>query len=158
MLYNIPYFLIPLFVWCCAQLTKICIDRFYERPIDRQSLWTSGGFPSTHGTLTSSMMMIVFLVDWWQSTLFMVTTIFSVLIWYDAANVRYESWKHAQYINSIKQKINQVFIAEHIQSKGTLPWLFLKERIGHTPIEVVAGIVYGASLTLLVYSLLHYFL
>lgn len=157
-MHNIPYFVIPFFVWCCAQFTKLCIDMFSGRQITWQMLWASGGFPSTHGTLTSSMVTLILLVEWWNSLLFMVVTVVSMLVWYDAANVRYESGKHAQYINSLKKEINQVFVIEQIHPKISLPALFLKERIGHTPIEVLAGIAYGTSMTSIIYLLLNYFL
>lgn len=155
MVYSIPYVLIPFFVWCCAQFTKICVDFYQWRPITRQTLRASWWIPSTHWTLTSSMLTLVFLVDWIASTLFMVVLVLSVLIWYDATNVRYESWKHAQYINSLKKEINHVFLVEHKHTQ--LPTLFLKERIWHTPLEVLVGICYWSILTLFLHFILNYF-
>ena len=157
MMQSIPYVFIPFFVWCCAQVTKVLIDYCLGSPLRLNSLWVSWGFPSTHGTLTSSALTVVFLVDGWNSTLFMMACIISFLIWYDAANIRYESWKHAQRINLIKKEMDEVLQVEHIQPRIHVPWFLLKERIGHTPIEVIAGIVYGTSVTLLTVWILRYF-
>lgn len=157
MVQSIPYVFIPLFVGFCAQITKVLIDYFLWSPLRWSSLWVSGGFPSTHGTLTSSMLTMVFLIDGRNTTLFMVVSIISFLIWYDAANVRYESGKHAQRINLIKREIDEVLQAENIKPRVHIPGFLLKERIWHTPIEVIAGIIYGTSVTLLIIRILGFF-
>lgn len=157
MMQSIPYVFIPLFVWCCAQVTKVVIDYYLGSPLRWSSLWVSGGFPSTHGTLTSSMLTVVFLIDGWHTTLFMTVSVISFLIRYDAANVRYESGKHAQRINLIKKEIDQVLQVEKIQSRVHIPWFLLKERIGHTPIEVLGGIVYWTFATLCLFWICNYF-
>ena len=72
----------------------------------------------------------------------MIVSVVSFLIRYDAANVRYESGKHAQRINLIKKEIDQVLKVERIKSIVHIPSFLLKERIGHTPIEVLGGILY----------------
>ena len=154
MVFHVPYVLIPFFVWSCAQVTKLVIDYYYGRSLHWDSLRSSGWFPSTHGTLTSSMLTVVFLTDWRNSNLFLLAAVLSFLVRYDAANVRYESGKHAQHINSIKKEIDEVLLTEHLTLKNKLPSLLLKERIGHTPLEVIGGILYGTTMTLLAVWLL----
>ena len=83
----------------------------------------------------------------------MVVTVYAILVWYDAANVRYESGKHAQYINSLKQEMHKVMTQEHISS--SIRWFaILKERLWHTPVEIIIGILFGAATTLWLVSLI----
>jgi acid phosphatase family membrane protein YuiD len=61
---------------------------------------------------------------------FAVCVTFAILFRYDAANVRYEAGKHAQYINEIKDELRSFsFIDYKLQD--------LQERLGHTTIEVI---------------------
>lgn len=157
MVQSIPYVVIPFFVGALAQVIKLLIDYYYKRPFSWNSLRTSGWFPSTHGTLTSSALTMVFFVDGLESTLFMVVATISFLVWYDAANVRYESGKHAQYINLIKKEIQQVVMEDDITLHDKVPLLSLKERIGHTPLEVIGGIFYGTFVTVILIWIIEYF-
>lgn len=97
------------------------------------------------------------LYDGIDTPLFMVAGVFSLLIWYDAMNLRYESGKHAQYINSLRSEIGYILRVdetrneeEMIKDNLRITRLSLKERIGHTPLEVCAGIIFGVGVTILI--------
>jgi len=67
----------------------------------------------------------------------------SFLFWYDAMNVRYQAGMHAKYLNDMRLELQDLLkIGQNIQ--------FLKERLGHTFIEVVGGIIIGWALTFIV--------
>lgn len=74
--------------------------------------------------------------------LFAVAFTFTFLFIYDAMNVRYEAGKHAHYINNLRFELEATL---HKQA----PPHHLKERLGHTPIEVIGSILFGCILTLL---------
>ena len=153
-LHNI-YFFVPLIVWILAQLSKVLIDSFYWNKLNFHSLWSSWGMPSAHSTLTSSLFVVVILLEWLFSTLSMIVFIFSLLIWYDAANVRYESWKHAQYINSLRSDMHRVMTYDHIVEKPFFSWFsLLRERLWHTPTEIFIWIIFWVITTLLVVHLI----
>lgn len=83
----------------------------------------------------------------------MVVAVYACLVWYDAANVRYESGKHAQYINSLRQEMHKVMTYDQPVPPSlqhhTFPTLeLLKERLGHTPVEIGVGILFGMVVTL----------
>jgi acid phosphatase family membrane protein YuiD len=86
-----------------------------------------------------------------NSPFFAMSLCFSLLFWYDAANVRYQAGQHAQYLNyfyRLLHELEKVGIHEkHLHH--------LKERLGHTVIEVIGGIVTGMVLTFMLYGLLH---
>lgn len=150
-LYQI-YYCIPFLVALLAQFIKIIIDSFSGKHITFRSMLVSGGMPSAHSTLTSSVLMMVILIEWLFSVTTMIVTVFALLVRYDAANVRYESGKHAQYINSLRIEMHKVMTQEHMYSHAW--WLDrLKERLGHTPVEIIVGILFWAAATLALVSL-----
>ena len=61
----------------------------------------------------------------------------AIFVLYDAMGIRYETGKQAEVLNEISRKID-------------LPGIkFLKEKIGHKPIEVLGGIITGILLALI---------
>ncbi len=139
-------FAVPFIVWVSVQAIKLCIDFYKTRKFSLELLWASGGFPSVHWALSSSVTTLIAIHEWLTSSLFAVALTFSFLFWYDAMNVRYESGKHALYINKMRTELQWV-LAEHETNL-----LQLKERIGHTPTEVFWWIVFGVIMTILLYS------
>lgn len=149
------YFLVPLIVGLLAQLSKVIIDSYFGNKFTLRSLRSSWGMPSAHSTLTSSVLTMTILFEGFFSTISMVTGIFSLLIWYDAANVRYESGKHAQYINSLKDEMHRVMTHDHLSEKPFFSWFWLlKERLWHTPTEISVGIIFWIAVTVWVVSLI----
>lgn len=107
-----------------------------------------GGFPSFHTWLASSVTMFVLLEYGIDSTLFAVVFSFSLLFAYDAMNIRYEAWQHAHYINKLRSELQDVLFKEWKRKP-------LKERIWHTPLEVLGWFVLWSILTFILYYLLY---
>jgi acid phosphatase family membrane protein YuiD len=135
-------FAIPLGVGLIIQCIKICVDVANHKTFHRKNLWSAWGFPSVHSAVSSSVTTLIGLQTGIESLEFAMAFSFSFLFWYDAMNVRYESGKHAHYINTMRHELqNMLSFQKHFH--------MLKERIGHTPLEVGAGIVSGCILTTL---------
>ena len=66
----------------------------------------------------------------------------AMVVVYDAAGVRREAGKHAERINIV---FEELFSGQPISEKQ------LKEVIGHTPSEVVAGVLLGIATALISY-------
>lgn len=147
---EIPQFLIPIIVGSLIQLMKVSIDFFVSKHVSIRSLWVSWGFPSTHAWITSSICVLMFLFHGLESPEFALAFCFSFLFRYDAVNIRFEAGQHASYINKISEKLEsaQNYTQDTIQRTRAL-----KERLGHTFIEVIWWIIIGAWLTLLYYVL-----
>jgi len=137
--------LIPVIVWLATQSIKLLIDIIRHNPIKiSQFLVASGGFPSWHSAVSSS---ILFLVRREQglSLLFLVVAVFCILWWYDAINVRYQAWNHAKMLNTlIDHYLNHDFpqyetIKQYLTSSASK----FPERLGHTPTEVIGWIIIG---------------
>ena len=89
-----------------------------------RSLW-SGGMPSVHSSVVVSLATAFALKYWVHHDLFAIVMWFTVIIIYDAINVRYEAGLHAKLIN------------ERLWEKR------LKESLWHLPSEAFAGSLLG---------------
>lgn len=140
---NIPLFLVPLIVGSIIQVFKIVIDFSIEKSINLSSLWRAGGFPSVHSGISSSICVVIGISTWWWGPLFALAFGMSFLFWYDAMNVRYQAGMHAKYLNDIRLELQDLLkVGQNLQ--------FLKERLWHTFVEVIGGIIVGWLLTFVV--------
>ncbi|MCD5374918.1 divergent PAP2 family protein [Candidatus Gracilibacteria bacterium] len=85
----------------------------------------SGGMPSVHSSVVVSLATAFALKYGVHHDLFAIVMGFTVIIIYDAINVRYEAGLHAKLIN------------ERLGEKR------LKESLGHLPSEAFAGSLLG---------------
>ncbi len=137
-----PVFIV-IIVGCIIQFTKVIIDIIRYKRIYTGHIFASGGFPSFHSGLASSVTMLVRLQYGFDSVFFAVAFAFSVLFAYDAMNLRYETGQHAHYINDLRSDLESILQ----KKKKTL----LKERLWHTPLEVAWWILFGSILTYIFY-------
>ena len=107
--------------------------------------------PSSHASLISALCLSVGYVDGFSSTLFAVTLAISVIIAYDAANVRYYA---GQNIQLTKKLIDDLTELGQLEPTDPIYDKKMKEVLGHTYLEVLGGIITG----LLTSFLYHYFL
>ncbi|NMA12595.1 MAG: divergent PAP2 family protein [Chloroflexi bacterium] len=123
-----------------AQLLKPIIHFFKEREWDWFQLIQSGGMPSSHSSLVTSLALSTGLWKGFNSASFSLAMGMVVIVTYDAANVRWQSGLQAQRIN---QLIRDVFSGQPISDQ------LLKEVIGHTPLQVIAGILLGIVISII---------
>lgn len=136
-----PIFIV-IIVGVIVQVLKVIIDIIRYKRFYFGHIFSSGGFPSFHSGLASSVTMLVRLHEWFTSVAFAVAFAFSVLFAYDAMNLRYEAGQHAHYINNLRTELQGVL------EKKEMP---LTERIWHTPREVIGWIIVGSILTYILY-------
>ncbi|HOB89016.1 MAG: divergent PAP2 family protein [Bacillota bacterium] len=124
----------PLVAWTIAQVLKFVIDGISKGRADFRRLVNPGGMPSSHSTLVSCMSVMIGRIYSWDSPLFAMAAVLSLIVLYDAAGIRRAAGKQAQVINRI---------VEDIYKKRKVPEQRLKELLGHTPLEVFAGVALG---------------
>lgn len=130
--------------WALAQLLKPAFE-FFETRRWSWGLWfSSGGMPSSHSALVCSAMLSVGLFAGFDTPAFAIAVAVAMVVVYDAAGVRREAGKHAERINIL---IEELFSGQPISEKQ------LKEVIGHTPTEVIAGVLLGIATALVSYWL-----
>ncbi len=143
---KIPPIFLVLLVWVIIQFVKIIIDSVVEKRICLDHIFISWGFPSFHTWVASSVTVLALLADWIRSVTFAIALTFSMLFAYDAMNIRYQTGKHAEYLNAIRRDLQENFLMMQPAKKSKL-----KERLWHTPIEVMWGFLFWVILTFVFY-------
>lgn len=91
----------------------------------------SGGMPSVHSALVTSLTTAVGIKYGVFSDLFIICLVFSTIIIYDAINVRFEAGLHAKALNDLRRNKDK-------ETEYTF-----NESIGHLPEEAFVGSVVG---------------
>ncbi|GMY15271.1 putative membrane protein yuid [Fagus crenata] len=129
-----PTFVSGLLAWMMAQSTKVLLNFFVERKWDLRILYGSGGMPSSHSALCTALTTSVALCHGVADSLFPVCLGFSLIVMYDAIGVRRHAGMQAEVLNMI---VEDLFQGHPISQRK------LKELLGHTPSQVIAGALLG---------------
>lgn len=119
-----------------AQIIKFCVFTIRTRKINFKILSTTGGMPSSHSAGVIALSTTVGLIDGFESLIFAVALGFSFVVMYDATGIRRAAGKTAACLN----KMMDDFYKHDLQAVGGK----LKELLGHTPMEVIIGAIFGA--------------
>jgi len=130
-------FLVPLVVFLIAQTLKFLIH-LVNGELDFGVYLKSGGMPSAHSAVVTSLTVAVGMLLGVKSFLFSVVVVFAAVVLYDAMNVRRESGNHARTLNQLLAKTLHSKLREFGQ---------LKENVGHQPHEVAVGVFLGGFIT-----------
>ena len=131
-----PFLLTSLSSWFIAQVMKVIINFAIHKKIVWERLIGDGGMPSGHSATVSSLALMSGLVYGMGSFQFAVAAILAVIVCHDATGVRMETGKQAMVINEMLDTFERM-------KMGTPTDIVLKEFVGHTPIQVAAGICIG---------------
>ena len=143
-----PYLLTGLGGWFWAQILKTIIYAIIHKKIVWERLVGDGGMPSGHSATVTSLAMYTGLCNGFSSFEFAVAGILAVIVCHDAMGVRLETGKQAVIINELVKAF------EKLTQNDDLPEERLKEFVGHTPVQVVAGIAIGIVNAVIMYWLL----
>ena len=108
-----------------------------ERQINWRRLIDTGGLPSAHSAFVCGLATGVARVEGVQSSLFAACAVFATVVMYDAVSLRREAGKHADILNEL---LLLSFIQDAFKEREAL-----KELLGHTPLEVLAGAALGIA-------------
>lgn len=120
--------------WVLAQAIKFASTLARERRVDFACFVSTGGMPSTHSASVSALAVSTGLAEGCDSTLFAIAVVVALVVMFDAQSVRRAAGHQAALLNQI---IAELFKDRHV-SHGKL-----KELLGHTPLEVFAGMAVG---------------
>lgn len=130
-----------------SQLLKFIIEAIKYKKINIYRLLDgSGGMPSSHSAIVSSVTMTVFLLYGGDSPLFAVSLVFSLITMYDAMGIRYESGKQAAAINKLNEKMAKLCVRKE-KTK-------LNEQIGHKKKEVLCGMLLGIIVSVILVKII----
>ena len=132
---DLSYALTPFVAWFVAGISKFLINSIRARQL-AFGLIGYGGLPSNHSAIVSSMAALIGLKEGIGHPAFGVAVTLAFIVMLDANSMRRQVGKHASAIN--RMAMND---AEHT---------ILRERMGHTHIEIAAGIVVGVLVAIIV--------
>lgn len=127
-----------------AQVVKVPIYLVTNRSWNPKLALSTGGMPSSHSAAVCSLTTAIGMVEGISSTAFSISVVLSAITMFDAAGIRRHAGIHASFINRL------VAAEPSIVSDGSKPNT-LKELLGHRPIEVFVGALFGIVVSILLY-------
>lgn len=131
-----PFLITGISSWAIAQVVKTIIHAIIYKTLDFSRIFGDGGMPSGHSATVSSVAIFTALAYGVGSFQFALAAILAIIVCHDATGVRLETGKQALVIKELMKSVDVVFSDEIAEIK-------LKELVGHTPLQVVAGISIG---------------
>lgn len=131
--------------WFVAQVLKTVIHAVIAGKFDPERLVGSGGMPSSHASTVCAMATAAYFSYGTGSFEFAITVIIAIIVMHDAMGVRLETGKQAKLLN----EITEIFKSLEETSFSGFSNEKLKEFVGHTPLQVLAGAVLGILIGIL---------
>lgn len=126
---DLSYLITPFFAWLVAGCAKFAINTLRAKRL-AFDLIGYGGMPSNHSSIVSSAAAIIAFNEGLQEPALVVALALAFIVILDASSLRQQVGKHAKAINVLnKDKVEKP----------------LRERMGHTRLEILAGIVTGIA-------------
>ena len=126
--------------WLIAQTIKVVIGVFRKKKFDFRLFIGSGGMPSAHAAGAACLGTSIGLECGFDSVYFALAFAFAIVVMFDAQGVRRSTGKQAGILNTIM---------EDIYWRGKIQQMRLRELIGHTPVEVIIGLLLGIAIALI---------
>ncbi len=127
---------IPVGVWVISQLIKVFVVLAREKRFDLWFLLRSGGMPSSHTALVCALAMTVGMMQGFNSVAFAIAAILAAVVMYDAAGVRQAVSRQSVILDRIVKELLAKRPRDEVERD-------LREFIGHTPFQVIAGASLG---------------
>lgn len=135
---NWSYALTPFFAWLVAGGLKFAVNSLRAGKL-AFGLIGYGGLPSNHSAIVSSMTALIALREGMDHPAFGVALTLAFIVILDAASLRRQVGKQAQAINRL--------------ARGDDAHPLLRERMGHSRLEIGAGIAVGIAVAVVVQTL-----
>ncbi len=131
--------IIPACVWVVAQLVKMIIALTKGDGLDWSYMVSSGGMPSAHSAVVSALATSLAMIEGLGSPSFGIAVILAMIVMYDSAGVRQSVSQQSMVLNRIvsELKLRQPLIKIEAD---------LRELVGHTPFQVIAGSALGIAI------------
>lgn len=137
---NNKFLYVPLIVWFFIQSFKVIYDLVTTKKFNFKRIIGAGGMPSSHTAVVTTLAAMVGKSQGFDTPIFAMAVIFSLVVMYDAAGVRRAAGKQARLLNKIVETpgLSGVEVQER-----------LVEVLGHTPLQVLVGAVIGIAVGLI---------
>ncbi len=125
--------------WFAAQFLKVIFYACKNREFSLERLIGAGGMPSSHSSTVCGLTVAIGRTYGLASPILAISLIVAFIVMYDATGVRRAAGEQAKVLNRL--------LVEHDKVEAQKA---LKEFLGHTPLEVLAGAVLGIVLGFLI--------
>lgn len=129
-----------------TQIIKCLLHLIIKRKLDLRLFTTTGGMPSSHSAGVVGLSTAVGLIKGFSSVEFAIALGYAFIVMYDAAGVRRAAGKQAACLNKI---IMDIYKQDLVEAGGKL-----KELLGHTPMQVFIGALFGVVYAYYIHILL----
>ena len=138
--------LTPIIAALLAQIVKILVVKKNKMTFKDLLRFSYSGMPSGHSAFTMSLVTIIGLTQGLQSILFAISFAFAIIVINDALRLRQYLGQQGAVLNILIEDLRE---DQFLDEKYPI----LKERIGHTFTEVIAGIILGIIVGILMFYL-----
>ena len=137
-----------------AQVIKVPITLVVAKEFRPGLAFSTGGMPSSHSAAVASLTTAIGILEGVTSIPFAISSVFGVIVMFDASGVRRQAGKQAVVLNQLIKDF-QYFV------EGAKDWnkkeefekrQELKELLGHQPIEVFFGGLTGVGMAFLLFQ------
>lgn len=125
-----------MFAMILAQILKIPAEFLSTKRWNWFVVFNVGGMPSSHSALVTATAHAIGLHTGFDSPLFALALVVAIVVIYDATGIRRQAGIHAEIINTMIDEL-----AHGHPLKGEE----LREVLGHTPLEALAGMLLGLA-------------
>lgn len=132
------YLIVPVVAWVVGQVAKFSL-KAARGEFNKKYLYSSGGIPSTHAAIVGALAVTALIEGGAASPGFGISGVLLLIVMIDAVNVRRAVGENRQ---ALKTLYNLVPLAKKRTKDDDL--LDSSQALGHTPIEVIAGLILGA--------------
>lgn len=129
--------------WLVAQILKTLIHMCFTREFVAERLVGSGGMPSSHSATVCALATATGIRYGYSGFEFALALILAIIVMYDAIGVRRETGIQAQVLNEMMELFKNM--GSHMKAQDKL-----KEFVGHTPLQVLAGAILGIIIAFVV--------
>jgi acid phosphatase family membrane protein YuiD len=134
--FNNPVLIAGLVAWAIAQLLKVPIRYLMTRELDWALLLQAGGMPSSHSALVAGVAHAIGLFVGFDTPLFALALAVAIIVIYDATGIRRQAGMQAEIINAMITDLARGHPLKEAR---------LREVLGHTPLEALAGMLLGVA-------------
>ena len=133
-IFSNKFILVPFFTWLGIQLFKVVWELITTKKFNFKRVMGAGGMPSSHSAIVMAITVMIGKEMGFDSSIFAMSLVFSLIVMYDASGVRRAAGKQATLLNKIIDTPGLTGV--EVQEK-------LVEVLGHTPFEVLVGALIG---------------
>ena len=138
-----PLIISALLAWFIAQLLKTIIYLFITKKLVLERMIGSGGMPSSHSATVCALTTAVGFEYGAMGFEFAMAIVFASIVMHDAMGVRRETGNQSRIINEMIELLDKLGQNLSVEEK-------LKEFVGHTPSQVLAGALLGIGIGVLI--------